>query len=338
MQTSIRIEEIAADWVARRAGNQWSAADEAALSEWLEASVAHRVAFVRLDAAWREAGRLKALRTGAGDVPGPGAWVANGWFRRIEPREARQAGARKARRWAIAAAALLAITIPAAWFLVDPRGDEYSTVVGGLQTVPLSDGSQVTLNTDTDIRVAITSKERLIELQQGEALFEVARDPSRPFVVRAGDRRVVVVGTIFSVLREGESFRVVVREGEVRVEDIRPRPTQPAAKLTAGHVARGKSAALLIQQKPLDHVEELLTWRSGFIVFRETTLAEAIGEFNRYNERKIAIEDPSIAGIRIDGHFRPSNVDAFLRLLEEGFPISADRRPDRVVLTASGRN
>jgi transmembrane sensor len=341
MQSSIQIEGTAADWIARRAGESWSEADQAELNAWLEASTAHRVAFVRLDAAWREAARLKALRAGSGALPAPGEWGKTFLFKTDGADSSPEAVASRVRQlwprqWAVAASLLVTISLAMGWFMLVPRGETHSTVVGGLQTVPLSDGSQVTLNTDTDIRVAMTDTERRVELEQGEAFFEVARDPTRPFVVKAGDRRVMVVGTKFSVLRDGDNFRVVVTEGQVRVERERGASArQLVTELAPGHIARAKQGDMLVQEKPIAQAEELLSWRSGLVVFRDTTLSEAAAEFNRYNTRKIVIDDPSIGRIRIGGNFRSTNVDAFLRLLEDGFPLVVERHRDRVIVTAA---
>ena len=196
-----------------------------------------------------------------------------------------------------------------------------------MDTVPLADGSHVTLNTDSRIRVALEAKERRVDLDRGEAFFDVAKDPARPFIVQAGDKRVVAVGTQFSVRRDHNDIRVAVTEGKVRVEDA----SSPVV-LTAGSVARTANTEVLVHEAAGAEVEELLSWRSGYVVFRDTALADAVAEFNRYNTRKIIIEDPAIAAIRIGGNFRSNNTDAFLWLLQSGFPVTVEETHDQVVL------
>jgi transmembrane sensor len=211
-----------------------------------------------------------------------------------------------------------------------PRND-YSTVVGGLEAVPMLDGSRVTLNTDSEIRVAVTEKERRVELKQGEAFFEVAKDPNRPFVVSVAGQRIVAVGTAFSVRRQGNDIRVIVSEGKVRVEV----PGKDAALMepvSAGSVVRTASNEVLIQKKPIAEIEQSLSWRSGLLTFRDTPLADAIAEFNRYNTRKIVIEDPEIAALQVGGIFRATNLDPFVHLLQDGFPVRATMEEDRIVL------
>jgi transmembrane sensor len=105
------------------------------------------------------------------------------------------------------------------------------------------------------------------------------------------------------------------------------------AALPAGTIARGGASGTIVQSKALGPAEELLSWRSGFLAFRETPLADAAAEFNRYNTRKIVIADPRVAAIHIGGDFRATNVEAFVRLLEESFAVHADRRDDRVLLS-----
>jgi transmembrane sensor len=212
----------------------------------------------------------------------------------------------------------------------------FTTVVGGLQTIPMADGSRVTLNTDTELRIRLNDRERTVEIGQGEAFFEVAHDPARPFVVKAGERRVIAVGTQFSVRREGADLRVVVSEGTVRYEPhARDAPTPTL--LPAGSVARAEGDSIQVQQLPITEAERSLTWRNGLLTFRDTPLADAVAEFNRYNTRKIVIEDPQIASLKVGGVFRSRNVEPFVRLLERGFRIRAAVGPDRIVLSASAR-
>jgi len=343
MESSTQIEERAAEWLARRDGDEWTDPDEGAFTRWLQESTAHRVAFLRLDAAWHHANRLKALGAGLkpGVIPPPGDWRHSPFF--SQPLAAAQGSQqdfpavqkRKEFRHpyrALAASVLIAVTLGVGWYLL-PSGPSFRTAVGGLAAVPMSDGSRITLNTDSEVRVAVTETERRVDLEQGEAFFEVAKDPNRPFVVKAGNQRVVAVGTKFSVRRGGDSddVLVVVTEGRVRVESART--TAPPIEITAGNVARSGDAGVLVQQKPLAEVEVLLSWRSGYLVFKDTTLADAVAEFNRYNISKIVIEDASVAVIRIGGNFRSTNVEAFVRLLEDGFPIRVEQRDQRIVLT-----
>ena len=177
------------------------------------------------------------------------------------------------------------------------------------------------------------------EKLKGEHCFEVAKNPNRPFVVVAGSKRVIAVGTAFSVRRNGNDVRVAVTEGRVRIDDAGERPASAdagddgAATFAAGSVARATDAGVLIQHKPVPEIENDLSWRTGYLAFDKTLLADAVAEFNRYNARKIVIEDPVVAGIRVGGNFRATNIDAFVRLIESDFPIRATEDANGIILT-----
>jgi transmembrane sensor len=351
------IEETAARWLTRRASDTWTNAEQVAFEAWLEQHTEHRIAYIRLEAAWNHSERMRALGAGVnpGAIPPRGSWgdqiFFSGGLRETPPPAAelhaaddlRAAdSARAARRsWALrhfaVAASLILGTVGAALYVYN-AGDRYSTTVGGLDTERLADGSNVTLNTDSRIRVALADKERRIELDKGEAFFEVAHDPNRPFIVEVGNKRVIAVGTQFSVRRDNDDIRVAVTEGKVRVEDTSaPSPAVTADVLVAaGSVAQTAKSQVLIRETAAPEVERLLSWRKGYVVFRDTTLADAVAEFNRYNTRKIVIEDPSIAAIRIGGNFRSNNTEAFLSLLQSGFPVTADVSEDKVILRSRG--
>ena len=102
--------------------------------------------------------------------------------------------------------------------------------------------------------------------------------------------------------------------------------------LSAGSVARVGKNGVYVQSISVDKAEEYLSWRSGFVVFRDTSLADAVAEFNRYSMQKLVVGDTQAAAVRVGGHFRLSNTEAFVRLLEQGFSIRAERKDDKIVL------
>lgn len=311
MESREQLENEAAAWLFKRDAGAWSESDAQELSDWLQASSARRVVFLRLDNAWSEAARLKAL--GAGGLVGQSP---------LKPTT--QRASMPYWRGALAASVVLVI-FAVAWALL-PQRSTYRTEVGGMQRVALADGSRITLNTDSEVQVAFVEHERRIQLRRGEVFFEVAKDKSRPFVVAVGERRVVAVGTSFSVRRENADIRVIVSEGQVRMEQTAGAVEQPVALLSAGSIARSDHQSVLVQKKPLSDVTQYLSWRTGFLVFQGTPLADAAAEFNRYNDDKIVIENSTLAGMKIDGNFRSNNVDAFVRLLGQNFPVAVERR------------
>jgi transmembrane sensor len=373
MEKSSQTEEQAARWLLKRDTAGWSDADQQALDAWLESSTANTVAFLRLEAAWQEMRRLKAFSAGRakGSVPSPDDWQFTPFF------DEHQSGAglatalgatpdhRRRRLYrALAATLILGLIGGTTWYLW-PAGPVYQTPVGGTASVPMQDGSKVTLNTNTRIQVALTERERGVQLEHGEAFFEVAKDPTRPFVVSAGGKRIIAVGTKFSVEREADEVRVVVSEGTVRIENsaasravnsVRSSDggankagtarlegeTQAAGDenlagegvmVSAGAVARAQGGSVLVQERPLSEIIDDLSWRSGYLVFHDVPLTEAVAEFNRYNMRKIEIDDSTVASIKVSGKFRSTNFEAFVRLLEDGFAIHAQTTDDQIILT-----
>lgn len=329
------IEERAAQWLARQDGDAWHAGLQRELDDWLAADLRHRVAWLRLRAAWQ---RADALAGQAGQLAAPVPASAR------EPAQtAAEAPAQAARRplarfssWRMAAGLALACGLAA---LLAPdlggwqQGERHATRIGENRTIALADGSRLTLNTATRLRTA-SGAERRVWLDSGEAYFDIVHDPARPFVVDAGNSRVTVLGTRFTVRRDGASTRVLVEQGRVRVSEQGGRGgageavelvRNQEATSTGGHIALGERSQAQLEQR--------LAWREGRIVFDQTTLGEAADEFNRYNKRKLVVSDPEVAALRIGGSFAPSNVDGFVRLLEQGFGLQAARSGDRIVLS-----
>jgi len=234
------------------------------------------------------------------------------------------------------------------YFAFAPSGDRYTTPIGGIASVPLRDGSNITLNTASQVHVELTPTERHVRLDKGEAFFEVAKDPNRPFIVQVDGKRVIAVGTKFSVRRNGNDIRVAVSDGKVRVEHT-PSPLRVRAEGAGGEASQGNGSAdvfvpagsvastdndrVMVHEESLAAVEDNLSWRQGYLTFHDTSLADAIAEFNRYNTHRITIEDPKIAAIRISGTFRAINYQAFVRVLGDGFSIHAKSTDDSTTLT-----
>lgn len=347
MDSSRRIEHQAAAWLARRDAGDWDAQAQAAFEAWLSESTAHRVATLRLEAAWRESARLQALA--AGIQPAKNARPAQLQLRAVAgarpaldpaslvfaPRPPR---ARHRARARIAAAGLAAMLALAAWWWLPgaarlPDPVRYSTPTGTIQSLALADGSQATLSSDSAISVRLGRDERDIGLARGEAFFQVSHDPGRPFVVRVGEHEVVAVGTRFAVRSDAAGVRVVVTEGTVRLQPRQGAPSpRPTTLLPAGSIALAGASGVLVRTGSVRQAEDALAWRDGLLSFRDTPLADAAAEFNRYNTRKLVIADPAVAALRIGGSFKWSNADAFARLLERGFPVRAEYHDDRIEL------
>ncbi len=337
------IEAAAAAWFERREWSDWDFAADKALEAWLSEATAHRIAFLRLEAAWARAERLKAL--GAGVPPGRVPARASFGFVQenpVVPQSDSQATAsgpapRKERwsgrvKWAIGAPSIAAALALLAWYQSMPRWQAYGTPVGTIAPVVLADGSRITLDSNTRIKVAREAGQRLVRLEQGEALFDVAKDPMRPLIVQVADKRVTAVGTEFSVRRDSDDVRVLVKEGRVRVEGDRRHSGGNATELDPGGEASTHAGKIAVARIGLTEVDRALSWREGYLEFKDTPLPEAVAEFNRYRAQKIEIDDPRLNSIRIGGRFRCTDTNAFLALLEQGFPVAVTRNANHVGL------
>lgn len=329
-----QVEAEAVQWLARQESSTWSETEAAQFRTWLNASIDHRIEYLRIESTWKRTVKLKALGAGVtrGTVPERGAWGDTRYLEGAPTLSnnigsgAARAGKRRVRFAALAASVLLAGLVGALWL---PSGKRYTTQVGAVETVSLSDGSQVTLNTNTSIHVALNENSRGIELKKGEAYFDVAKDPARAFIVTAGRHTITAVGTAFSVRRLGDDVRVTVMEGKVRLDGG---TEHESSLLAAGATAMATKIAVRVTRAPAPQIEKALSWRSGYISFDDVPLEQAVAEFNRYTEKRMVIDDPAIAPLRVGGNFRIGNTQAFLWMLQNGFPIAAEQREAAIVL------
>lgn len=301
------IEAAAGTWLARQDNTaEWTASDEQQLHDWLDGHVAHRVAWLRLKRAWDRA-----------DALGESRW-ASPW--RFAPPAGRGHHGRIA-AFACAVIASVGLYLAHAPQLAPAEREQFATAVGARQGLTLADGSHVMLNTHTRARVAISGKERKFWLDEGEAFFDIQRDPGRPFVLLAGNDRITVLGTKFSVRRDGDLTRVTVLEGRVKFEaGAAARHTDGAESstiLTPNYSAIASAGSVLVGVKTAQETERELSWRSGWLEFDNRPLAEIAAEFNRYNRRQLVIDDAG--GLLLSGRFDMYNVDGFVRSIETGF-------------------
>jgi len=336
------IEAAAAAWFERREWSDWGPAAQEALEAWLSASTAHRIAFVRLEAAWERAERLKALGAGAppGRVPARASFgfgeeifaVPQSELPPMASAVIRGKGWPRQLQWVLGVASVVAVLALVVWYQSGVRWQIYGTPVGTIAPVALADGSTITLDSNTRIRVDLEADERLVRLDRGKALFEVAKDPTRPLVVEVGNERVTAVGTEFLVQRDADEITVLVKEGRVRMAGNRHLLKNTATELAAGDRISTHGGEMTVERLDVNDLERALSWREGYLEFHETPLREVVAEFNRYRVQKIEIDDPRINSIRIGGRFRCTDANAFLALLQQGFPVVVTRDENYVGL------
>src|SRR3546814_7268470 len=176
--------------------------------------------------------------------------------------------------------------------------DLYATDLGEQRTERLPDGTRIILNTQTAVEVRYSRQRREIALQHGEAMFEVAHDAARPFVVATGDGSVTALGTRFQVRNEGAGAIVTLLEGSVEVTSQADR-----RQLKPGEQARYGAGAMGIDVRQIDP-PATTSWLQGRLDFSGLPLAEAISEANRYSGVKLRLGDPRLADLPVGGSFR----------------------------------
>lgn len=307
----------AASWFARLNQKRVAANDITAFSQWRRVPE-NAAAYARVETMW------DAAETLAGDVD-VALLTADARKRADASREAQSRLSKVLIPIGAVAGAGVLIVAATLW---SGRGQLYQTHLGERRTVILADGSQVTLDTDTQVRVRLTSSRRSVELAAGQAFFDVQRDPDRPFVVTAGGTAVTAVGTRFDVRRTGEGAQVTLVEGKVAVID-RAGPTAGWA-LTPGQqiVTTARRPAV----REVDAASETI-WTSGRLIFAGDTVSAASEEVNRYSQEKVVIAAPGIARIPVSGAFNTGDTEGFVSALTELYPVVADRsQPGRIIL------
>ncbi|MFC4594585.1 FecR family protein [Sphingobium tyrosinilyticum] len=326
------LEQAAALFLARSQQPDWSDADQRELDLWLEQSMAHMAAFWRL----QDGGvRVDRHLTAALARHEPDGGFPDELRRRFQIAITRPVTTLlrptllMAGFMAMSIAGYLAFTAPEA----RPEYTRHMTKFGQIGKLALADGSQVELNTDSDVRIANARTERMLWLDRGEAYFEVAKDEGRPFVVHAGSRRVTVLGTKFAVRREGNDITVSVLEGRVRVT-TGTKPDGGSAMLTAGEIAATNGQSMLVTAGRLAQIRKSLSWRFSMLAFDNISLREAAAQFNRYNIRQLVIEGSEAQNLRISGSFRMGNVEGFASLLEHAYGLDVRRSENNIEINS----
>jgi transmembrane sensor len=303
-QTTVR--DDAARWFVRLQEPAIDADEQQRFDAWLNQHPQHRDEFQLLQGLWSAADLLPAPRLKA----------------LVETPPTRRER-RPMLRYAVAAS-VLAVALGLGLFsgLNHPGGyrAEFATALGERKHVALPDGSVIDLNSRSRLQVRFEQDRRVIELSEGEAMFSVAHDTSRPFVVETGNGKVTVTGTRFDVRRDVTQTRVAVEQGTVKVQG-REAPDNQFINLTAGLGtavdAQGKVAAAYAV-----NAAELTAWRSGKLVFNNASLSEVVAEVSRYREKPLTVANPTVASLRLTSVFKSDNTDALLKALPSILPVA----------------
>lgn len=207
-----------------------------------------------------------------------------------------------------------------------------ATNIGEQLTRQLADGSTIEVNTDSEIRVELSEDQRSIYLLRGQAMFDVAHDENRPFVVFAGDRRVTALGTLFEVRMDSASTQVTLLEGKVRVEEIAltdaVTTAKPAVSIELKPGERFVSADDAMSTVPANVIESDLSWRQGRHIFNDAKISDIVAEMNRYTTRKIKLMDPTIGELRTGVNFKIGSTLSLAAALEANFGLTVKNAPE----------
>ena len=312
--TSEVIDVTASRWLAARDARALTPTEAEEFNRWLEADIRHRVAYLRMEANWRRADRLRELR------PLDQRVDADLLEKPVQ------------RRWPLAlAASVLVAFISVGWVWQQRYGwQQHDTGVGCLEHIKLDDGSIIDLNTNSDLRVRLRGDTREVRLVRGEARFQVAPDSTRPFTVVAGGAAVRAVGTAFSVrLHDSDQVDVLVAEGQVAVATDRMQRTPP--------IGAGEAAVVMPDRVSVSRVDpqvlaRRLAWTGGRLEFRGESLADAVREFNRYNRRQIRLDGAVLHALRVGGSFASTDPESFVDALASAFALRVDASDERAIV------
>lgn len=348
MNQQRQIGIAAADWLVRRNAG-FSPVEETRFQEWISADPRHAASFDELAVAWNAVGYPG--RVGQADVA----------LERLRAREHRRNYRRRALAMGTVGLAVAVIAFGLIPFWSTARREPTASTVAVLEPERrmLSDGSTIELSAGTKIVVAFSPDKRSVQLLSGEALFAIAKDFARPFVVSVNGIEVRAVGTAFDVRFGAKQVDVIVTDGRVSLKRsidganlLEPNGANPEAAASSYHglerplLAAGERAVIFITPtttaktstavsvsavSPRD-IATALAWRGGRVQFTRAPLSEAVMFFNRQNKIQLSIADSSVARIPISGNLMADDPEGFARLLGQGFNIRSSRSGDLIIL------
>lgn len=336
--------QTAEEWVIRR-DRGLTAIEAKAFEEWQKADPHNAAEYSRISSAWRSL-------DGIGTVPSMKALAS-------AAEACAAARRRRQRTWAgatglLATAAVIAIAFvvwrraaPASASISEGATKTYVVLACTATRMSLPDGSVAELNGDSRIETDFTAAERRVKLSRGEAHFEVAKNPARPFIVSAGPITVHAVGTSFNVRLTPDAIEVLVTEGKVhlgpafRASALQAIPETTARQqsleqpLVAGDRAvvsatAGTGASVAVDKLAQVEIDNALAWQSTRLVFNHTPLDQIVAAFNRFNSRQMVLADSSLRARTLTGIFRADNLEGFIHLLHASVDVIAEPHGDRL--------
>lgn len=349
-EASANLAELACQIFVQRRHGEWTPADQAELERRLSGDALfaehYRLAEESVTALYAAADMPEMMRFREQAFAHARRSGARRW---LGPR-----GIRNPRWWWIAGAAASFVALAIAWQL-SPWGyqpGQYYTGIGEQRIIELADHSRVALDARTRVAVHYTNESRTIELLEGQAQFSVAKDPTRPFRVQAGDHTVVALGTVFTVEFTDHQFRVAMMHGRVAVVPLKPgAEAAPVMDRSLQDNGSGTNAGTveLVAGEELEigrdgrptliagaDLEAATAWRKGKVVFRTERLADAVRRMNRYSHVQLEIDDPALADETVSGVFEAGDTQGFIAGVQLALPVVVSYRDaDTVRLSLS---
>ncbi len=340
-ESAVDPTEAASAWLTRLNDGTLTRRESAQFADWLRESPVHVHEFLECLAVWESLGHVRC-ELDEQSLAAIGNVVEIDRARIAATGAARDRGKSPRLRWAAAAAA--GFVVVGAWLAIGlpdqgRAAEVLTTDVGEQRSVTLQDGSLITLNTQSSVRVDVRDTERNVELLSGEALFGVAADPARPFVVTVDDTRITVIGTEFNVRRHDDRVLVTVVEGRVQVEQQHSNAGGSGSVgapllLTDGQQSEVSDVGLNIMSV---EVADVVAWKERKLVFHRTRLADIASEFNRYNRKQLTVDGDELGNKRFSGIFLSNDIDSFLEVLEviESVHIETSGDGSRIIVRST---
>jgi transmembrane sensor len=314
--------EQASQWVSLLHDRNCSPVQHQAFQSWLNQDALHHLAYKEVEAYWQTLGGLSPLA-------------------QPQLESARAAVRQKSvqKPWlirqplAIAASILLIITtVPFARLLQD--NGTYHTAKGEHKSLLLSDGSQIDINTETEVQVNYSLLDRNVKLVRGEALFTIKHDAEKPFQVVAGGGIIRDIGTQFNVYHKGDSVSVTVFEGEVSISHQQSSKPQ---NLTAGmQLAYGGIDHRQLAQG--QDFKDIAAWREGKIIFKGQRLDTVLQELSRYHPVSLSTDNSNLGSLIVSGSFPTTDLNLALNTIAASLPVKITHpKSGKIILVAHGK-
>jgi len=305
-KTTVKSQQEAIDWVLKLRSKDCSLDDKQQFLEWVTQNPEHSKLYAHFDAQWLTLNRFKG-------VDFPSRQRALSYRSKFSYRQ------KQSILFSITVSLLLVIGLtgfrPDGWYGIDAH---YKTERGNRYVVTLEDGSRLELNGDTEIKTHLSFWRRSVELVRGEVFFSVVHETDRPFVVTAGNGRIVDLGTEFEVYLQPKQVVVAVQEGSVRVQ------THKSQELIAGQILSYENNGNFVTEAS-DNVETITAWRNGLLIFNNRNLDEVLAEINRYNNIQVRLANQTLGKLKVSGRFHIDRLDSAIDTIASTLPVTIRR-------------